>query len=481
MSTLEDDLIKAIEMLPEITKYSMEHDTMYRYFNSFCTEDSFVETKRYNRLRQMYRKALNQFIVDNFECNLGDASNINNIGNYKEPIYNFCRDNIITRFSIEVGNAICHPNEDQMKEVNDYYRTAFCYHGRSSYYSSTSKYLAKFALDFAKSLPKKADRVQIATDGKLMLNVSKKIPVISTFLSYLIQPDQSSFIGIPSFPELFNAVFDNVFYDYIHEKISMDSTINEDNYVTYLKPQDKTDLLPLLIDVNDAVTTEAEGIFSEMCIPAVNSKASKILKENRKILERNELEVIDKYQKALEEINDSTKKLETKNKVLQDKVAQLEKLHRDQTKEDKNTIYELNKEIKSLKKQLEEANAKYDESNEYFSLVEQSLNESQEEDDNVDVEIDTTKRYIFVSSKSRDGYALNNNLLKEFPNSEIKYGTFNVQANSTDLVVVLTSYVKHCTYYGIKEQCKNKGIPMIHCYKRSVNSIKRTIAEANVF
>lgn len=480
MSTIEDDLIKAIEMLPEIKKYSMEHDTMYRYFNSFCAEDSFVETKRYSRLRQMYRKALNQFIVDNFECHLGDASNINNIGNYKEPIYNFCRDNIITKFSIEVGNAICHPDEDQMEKVNDYYRTAFCYHGRTSYYSSTSKYLAKFAVDFAKSLPKKADRVQVATDGKLMLNVSKKIPVISTFLSYLIRPDQSSFIGIPSFPELFNAVFDNVFYDYIHEKISIDSTINDDNYVTYLKPQDKTDLLPLLIDVNDAVITEAEGIFSEMCIPAVNSKASKILKENRKILERNEFEVIDKYQKALDEINDSTKTLETKNKVLQDKVAQLEKLHRDQAKEDKNTIYELNKEIKSLKKQLEEANAKYDESNEYFSLIEQSLNEPQEEDD-ADVEIDTTKRYIFVSSKSRDGYALNNNLLKEFPNSEIKYGTFNVQANSTDLVVVLTSYVKHCTYYGIKEQCKNKGIPMIHCYKRSVNSIKHTIAEANVF
>lgn len=480
MSIIDDDLIQAIEMLPEIKKYSMEHDTMYRYFNSFCVENSFVETKRYSRLQQTYRKALNQFIVDNFESRLGDASNVNNIGNYKEPIYNFCRDNIITKFSIEVGNAICHPDEDQLKKVNDYYRESFCYHGRTSYYSPANKYLAKFAVDFAKSLPKKADKVQVATDSKLMLNMSKKIPVISTFLSYLIRPDLSDVIGIPSFSELFNAVFDNVFYDYIHERISMDSTINEDNYVTYLKPTDKTDLLPLLIDVNDAVVTEAEGIFAEMCIPAVNSKASKILKENRKILERNESEVIDKCQKALDEANNSTKKLETENKALQDKVAQLEKVNRDLAKEDKNTIYELNKEIKSLKKQLEEANAKYDESNEYFSLVEQALNEPQEDDD-ADVEIDTTKRYIFVSSKSRDGYALNNNLLKEFPNSEIKYGTFNVQANSTDLVVVLTSYVKHCTYYGIKEQCRSKGVPMIHCYKRSVNSIKRTIAEANVF
>ena len=480
MSIIEDDLINAIEMLPEIKKYSMEHDTMYRYFNSFCVEDSFVETKRYSRLRQTYRKALNQFIVDNFESRLGDASNVNNIGNYKEPIYNFCRDNIITKFSIEIGNAICHPDEDQIKKVNNYYCESFCYHGRASYYSPTSKYLTKFAVDFAKSLPKKVDRVQVATDSKLMLNVSKKITVIKAFLNYLIRPDKSSFIGIPSFPEMFNAVFDNVFYDYIHKQISMNYTINEDNYVTYLKPQDKTDLLPLLIDINDAVITEAEGIFSEMCIPTINSEALKILKENRKILERNESEAINKCQKALDEANNSIKKFETENKALQDKVAQLEKINRDQAKEDKNTIYELNKEIKSLKKQLEEANAKYDESNEYFSLVEQSLNESQEDDD-ADVEIDTTKRYIFVSSKSRDGYALNNNLLKEFPNSEIKYGTFNVQANSTDLVVVLTSYVKHCTYYGIKEQCKNKGIPMIHCYKRSVNSIKRTIAEANVF
>ena len=39
----------------------------------------------------------------------------------------------------------------------------------------------------------------------------------------------------------------------------------------------------------------------------------------------------------------------------------------------------------------------------------------------------------------------------------------------------MTTHIDHPTYYGIKADCKNNNIPLIHCNNANVDLIKDTI------
>ncbi len=69
---------------------------------------------------------------------------------------------------------------------------------------------------------------------------------------------------------------------------------------------------------------------------------------------------------------------------------------------------------------------------------------------------------------------------KEFPNSTFIESNQNINADATDMVILMTKRVAHSVYHGIKKQCKDKNIPVLHCDKLNVKEIKGIIAKNNI-
>ena len=60
------------------------------------------------------------------------------------------------------------------------------------------------------------------------------------------------------------------------------------------------------------------------------------------------------------------------------------------------------------------------------------------------------------------------------PNAVFQDQNINI-TSSYDMVIVLTNHISHSSYYYVKEQCKNKGIPMIHSKYSNIELIKALI------
>jgi len=82
----------------------------------------------------------------------------------------------------------------------------------------------------------------------------------------------------------------------------------------------------------------------------------------------------------------------------------------------------------------------------------------------LDIENLKQKRIVFVRDKNKSSYKVFNKLKKEYPNSKvIDSSESSIDKNATDIVVIMTQYVCHNSYWYAKGSAKNKDIPVIHC------------------
>ena len=262
--------------------------------------------------------------------------------------------------------------------------------------------------------------------------------------------------------------------DYIVNKIAKmcvaDESVNEQTYFRRLKENFEKDFYYDFMAVTDDIMyhliyfstkinpntefnewKEKYNEEHEKLLKTEKRKDEEIEKLNNRIinLSQNKLSNTDKdkavkdleksYMAELKKIKDELKKKEAENEILTDKVQNL------------------NEYINDLE---------YDEENEY--------NGDEEKEETIDV--DRNLRYVFVSEKGKEGYPINQTLLREFPNSKMLYGSCVIDAEATDLVVLITKYLKHGTYYGMVNQCKGKHIDYIHCNKSSLEGVLRTLA-----
>ena len=84
-------------------------------------------------------------------------------------------------------------------------------------------------------------------------------------------------------------------------------------------------------------------------------------------------------------------------------------------------------------------------------------------------EPDRNGKYLFIAHEKA---SFQNNVLEMFPNAVFATSNENVHAGSVDMVVIITSHITHPVYYGMKQQCKEKNIPFVHCPFTNVELIK---------
>lgn len=94
----------------------------------------------------------------------------------------------------------------------------------------------------------------------------------------------------------------------------------------------------------------------------------------------------------------------------------------------------------------------------------------------VEAETLKQKRIVFVRDRNKDSYKIFNKLKKEYPNSKvIDSSESSIDKNATDIVVIMTQYVCHNSYWYAKGSAKNKDIPIIHCRYINTDRVLDTI------
>jgi hypothetical protein len=162
--------------------------------------------------------------------------------------------------------------------------------------------------------------------------------------------------------------------------------------------------------------------------------------------------VIDDKEKLIEKLNRQIKSLENKLK------EQSEHKHKKYIEILEHNIH-LNRQNQKLKeKYIKLVNKKY-------SGVEET---NIPDDINELNELDINGKYLFIGF---DKNGFQEQVLKHLPNAKFQDTNIDIHP-STDMVIMLTKHITHPTCFGIKEQCKNKGIPLIYSKYSNIGLIK---------
>ena len=204
----------------------------------------------------------------------------------------------------------------------------------------------------------------------------------------------------------------------------------------------------------------------------------------------------EKGQKKLQHSNDN---LKAENKKLKEQVSALKKQKGDDEKaiEDRISMAvdkavkkqqkAVSDEIYSLKKQISNKTKEYDALNEKYQRLkdeqhirdeyEATISENSESLNEEEINEIKSRRIVFVRDKEKDSYKVFQKLKEEYPNSKIiDSNSSTIDENATDMVVVMTQYVAHGSYWDARGTAKNKTIPVLHCPYLNLERIFEVIA-----
>lgn len=267
---------------------------------------------------------------------------------------------------------------------------------------------------------------------------------------------------------IIEAEFDESCFEYLHSRIAEEnSTVNYDNFTIHGLPRGDGEAMSIVRNTIDHAAMDLLNCTREENAVTFESRdGSKIYKE-----------AIAKAKEEIEAVRDELEKEKEKNFTLRKKLQGFDEAKNKEFE----SLKEENKELYHEKSKLEKRNTALEaECERLKKMIADMQRDAIEEDEDVarngekPVEVDTTKKYIFIM----DGYPFGEEqILKTFPNSQIVGDYVEFNPLTVDAVVCITSRVKHYVYYSTKDYCKKKGVPFIHSTRANPEMIKRAIAE----
>lgn len=191
-----------------------------------------------------------------------------------------------------------------------------------------------------------------------------------------------------------------------------------------------------------------------------------------------DISVADQTNKTLANKDKQINKWKTETLELRKKVKKQEKIIATMEKEaasSKDEIYEdlVDKNTELARRELK-LKKKYGDLLSKYNDLKSKIGDCSADDSNYSTqgfkELDVNGKYLFVADEGRTNIV--NNIIETFPNSTVSQDNFNLTAEAVDMVVVLSSLIDHPTYHNIKNQCKVKNIPLIHCSNTNIDIIK---------
>lgn len=275
---------------------------------------------------------------------------------------------------------------------------------------------------------------------------------------YLMNPYWSKKGGL-SLETIINDEIRKVCKEFIKHKILEKDNIDLSNYFLTL-PSTTKDAIFIFDSVLNYVKVDIENFIK-------SNTTSDFLKLTRD-------EILKTLDDENNNLNDTVKKLNDELSLKENNIKNLNSLisEKDTKKDDYEEL--LLEHISTLERQNIKIKEKYNKLLEkYENLKEKTIDTIEDEETFVTFkELDFNEKFLFVASED---ISFQQNILNIFPNASFCNSNININSANVYMVIVLTSHIDHSTYYGIKEQCKNKSIPLIHCKFSNIELIKELI------
>ena len=268
---------------------------------------------------------------------------------------------------------------------------------------------------------------------------------------------------------LLETEFRNACKLYIAKKCIGDKTIAIDSYHSKTLPIQKTEeLFDIMNNTLNWTAIDIERLILEASKEDYFQKSNnKEVLELRKYIEEEDQNIgilnntikeqeklITEKENVIKNLNKKIEILETREKDIKKELIEENEILTRQNLKLKDKYNELLSKYKTLKTNSNEN-----------SLATETNNDSETELKDLDL----NGRYVFVL---KDATAFLQNIKDTFPNATFIESNTNLNPNAIDMVIVISSHIDHTTYYAIKNQCKTKDIPFIHCEHSNIELIK---------
>ena len=276
-------------------------------------------------------------------------------------------------------------------------------------------------------------------------------------------------------------------YEYVYENAIKEGGFTEGNWFSKLKEIDRSTAFLMLIKTLKYTLHDMESIISTYINQDSNEDIKEMVKLASDIMDESiaTKSLQEKFDTISDELKEKDRQLSLlrgslhKMNGIKDKLDKVEVTIEEQTSQWEEKVIALQKENNRLRAEKEELEEKYRSAQEFADCLSLEDTDEGQAVDTVSIEAVSNMRIVFIRDNDATGYTMMNDLADKFPNARFtNHVASDINAKTTDLVVLLTRYIKHATYYGVKGFCKAQELACIHSNYTNVDKITEDIVKA---
>lgn len=253
--------------------------------------------------------------------------------------------------------------------------------------------------------------------------------------------------------------------EYLRMKSASDSEITKSNYSSYV-PEEISEALLLFKELIILVCNDIDRI----CYSNVSQSVLDVLQSDLVKKLNDEYEDMDaKFKQTSSELKDANATI----KRLQEQLESIDSKFQQQFESMCDSIDELERKNQKADKKYENLLEKYNRlKNKKNDSSKDEEEEGEEKEEKEYIDVDMNGRYLFIIG---NGATFKGIIKESFPNAEFMNDNTPINKDTYDMVIIITSHIDHSTYFIVRDQCKNKNIPYIHCKFSNVDRIKQSM------
>ncbi len=479
----------------------------------FMYSDDFDNSKRFARFVNENLNTLSSFLEAHFcTYEFGESEGVikNGIPHKTDSLVRFLGDSIKAYHHMK-SNEVCFEKD----EFQEYLKTEFAYdvslRTRKYLFSSVWQKEKRYfdALRTVEKTEKEDDNINDAdtsegpngTDSETDMDSSDTYSgdedepyydcaVYEVLDLWITHSDNAAynafFYDVPTFREIIDYQMKELCRYRIQSLVYSDDNVNETTYYKLGLLKDK-DCLDFILDLLGAMIVESERVLDYIYDMVRNEESLRLVVDSYKRgFDRFHDDYVNDVNILNEKLYEGKQKLiesESNYKVLENKINDMcEDAAKPLRKEISDYIKKLEKQEEKYQKLLN----KYDVLTEYIEQLENMVKVEDNPEDADDSGISFadfpadmfTKKIVFVREKQFSHYIIMRKLQSYFPNSNFTNGVSgDIDMKSTDVVILMTRYVKHGTYWGARDASKRAGVPYVHCEYTNIPLVLKTIAD----
>lgn len=460
MNGILDYLAKESEA-NELKFYSPAATIAFREITSFYHDaDAFMTTKRFDRFASLIEDKIDKFIID---LNIMSVSSSNFGKEVSRPSFYKCLKAGVVEHSVrklmekksdELDETVSIDHKDMRLSISFY-----------NLINAIPEKVCSPLYDLSDIIGETVNYDELYKEGTVTWQDKEfQSPILTPVLNIVNDDDMFSI--------LCRSCLERACYDFVHLQ-ALEQKLVSESWFSTVKNITTEQVLWLMSVTFEHLMYEIETRAGCLCLYSMPKDSPAVFHELRDAKDTIEnlteqlalkceqaLEVVGKRDREISDLKGECKQLRDKLQLRSDNADELLRLKR---------------QFKAMEQENQQLKDKLASAEQYADELQKALNEPDAEPD-TDTTIDLSeysgKRIVFVRDKENENYVFLKRLAETFPNARFTNCIASeINARTTDLIVVFTSYVCHGTFWNAMSIAKRKNIPVLITYKANYDMI----------